>query len=259
MTDWVADARFALLDRLADTAGTIARRYFRTPFNVDRKDDASPVTVADRETEAAIRAILAKECPEDGIRGEEFGADRTDRSLVWVIDPIDGTKAFISGRPTFVTLVALLADGVPVLGLIDQPIVGDRWIGVAGRPTLHNGRPVETRRCPDLAEALLSATAPDMFGSEDEGAFLALKQRVRTATWGGDGYVYGLLASGFIDIVIEATMKLHDFAALVPVVEGAGGRITDWTGAALREDSDGRILAAGDPACHDAALAILKR
>lgn len=258
MTDWAADRRSTLLGRLADASGDIARRYFRTRFTVDRKADASPVTVADREAEAAIRAILAEECPDDGIRGEEFGADGADRSLVWIIDPIDGTKAFISGRPTFVTLIALLEDGVPVLGLIDQPVVGDRWIGIAGRPTLYNGQAAHTRPCPDLADAMLSTTAPDMFHDAEFEAFQAVKQRARTTTWGGDGYAYGLLASGFIDLVIEAKMKLHDFAALVPVIEGAGGRITDWDGAPLTAASDGRILAAGDSACHGAALSLLK-
>ncbi len=257
MTDWSTDRRAALLDELAAASGAIARRHFRTRFGVDRKADASPVTIADREAERAIRDILKREYPDDGVLGEEFGADGIDRRLVWVIDPIDGTKAFISGRPTFVTLIALLEDGVPVMGVIDQPIVGDRWIGIAGRPTLHNGKPVSARRCGRLEDALLAATAPDMFTGEDAVAFARLCRSVQVPTWGGDGYVYGLAASGFIDVVVDGTMKLHDYAALVPVVDGAGGRITDWQGQPLTTTSDGRILAAGDPACHAEALALL--
>ena len=257
MTDLSTDRRTGLLHTLADASGAIARRHFRTPFDVDRKADASPVTIADREAESAIRDILKRECPDDGVLGEEFGADGADRRLVWVIDPIDGTKAFISGRPTFVTLVALLEDGVPVMGVIDQPIVGDRWIGVAGRQTLHNGNPVSARRCARLADALMAATAPDMFAGDDALAFGRLCDSVQVATWGGDGYIYGLAASGFIDVVVDGTMKLHDYAALVPVIDGAGGRITDWHGQPLTMQSDGRIVAAGDPACHAAALALL--
>lgn len=245
-----------LAGRLADAAGAVVRRHFRTPLAVDDKPDMSPVTIADREAEAAVRALLAEEQPGHGIVGEEHGASNADAEYVWVIDPIDGTKAFITGRPLFGTLIALLHRGRPVLGLIDQPVIGDRWTGALGRPTLLNGAVALTRPCPGLAPAVLSTTSPDLFGDEF-ARFRRLADAVKLTTYGGDCYGYGLLAAGFIDIVAEVGLKLHDFAALVPIVEGAGGVITDWSGRGLHAGSDGRVLAAGDPRAHAEALARL--
>jgi histidinol phosphatase-like enzyme (inositol monophosphatase family) len=253
------DGLIDLAGRMADAAAAVTRHWFRRRPDVDTKADASPVTIADRQAEAAIRAILAAERPDDGIIGEEHGAERPDARHVWVIDPIDGTKAFITGKPTFGTLIALLEDGRPVLGVIDQAIVGDRWIGMTGRPTLFNGAPAATRSCPaDLDGALLAATAPDMFDTPPLwSAFDRVSKRCAATTWGADCYAYGLLASGFLDLVIEAHLKLYDYAALVPVIEGAGGVMTDWSGAALGRDSDGRVVAAGDRAAHATALDLL--
>ena len=248
-----------LAERLADAAGDVVRGHFRTGFAIDTKTDLTPVTVADRGAEARVREILAAERPHDGIIGEEYGAERTDAEWVWVIDPIDGTKAFVTGRPTFVNLIALLHHGTPVLGVINQPIVGDRWVGVHGVPTRHNGRPVSVRTCPNLDAAILSATSPDLFrpGAESD-AFARVADRVAVATYGGDGYVYGLLASGFLDLVVEATMQVYDFCALVPVVIGAGGWISDWWGQPMRPGSDGTIVASGDRRVYDAALTLLR-
>lgn len=245
--------------RLADVAGPIARRWFRQPVAVDQKADASPVTVADREVERAIRDLILAERPEDGIIGEEFGEHRAggETALVWVIDPIDGTRAFITGRPSFGTLIALLDTDVPVLGVIDQPVIGDRWIGAAGHDTTHNGRAVRTRACPDLAAATLSTTSPRLFGDSEQAAFGRLEAKARDTTFGGDCYQYGLLALGFLDLVVEAKHALYDFAALVPVVAGAGGCMTDWDGRPLRRGADGRVVAAGDARVHEAALALL--
>ena len=203
-----------------------------------------------------MRAVLAARFPAHGIAGEEFGTDRADARLCWVLDPIDGTRAFITGRPVFGTLVALLDDGVPVLGVIDQPITGERWIGLAGRPTRFRGPfggVAGTRACAALAEAELSATSPAMFGPH-RPAFDRLAGAVRRVSWGGDCYAYGLLALGQIDVIAEADMKPWDWAALVPVIEGAGGRVTDWAGAPLRADGDGLVLAVGDPALLGAAV-----
>ena len=203
-----------------------------------------------------MRAVLAARFPAHGIAGEEFGADRADARLCWVLDPIDGTRAFITGRPVFGTLVALLDDGVPVLGVIDQPITGERWIGLAGRPTRFRGPfggVAGTRACAALAEAELSATSPAMFGPH-RPAFDRLAGAVRRVSWGGDCYAYGLLALGQIDVIAEADMKPWDWAALVPVIEGAGGRVTDWAGAPLRAEGDGLVLAVGDPALLGAAV-----
>ena len=197
-----------------------------------------------------MRSVLATACPDDGILGEEDGLDRPDARLRWVVDPIDGTRAFITGRPTFGTLIGLLEDGVPVLGIIDQPVTGERWIGVRGEATRFTGGfggRAGTRSCPRLAEAELSCTDPSMFAA-DPAPWQRLAGAARRVSLGGDCYAYGLLALGQIDVIAEATLKVWDWAALVPVVEGAGGRMTDWQGAPLRADGDGRAVAVGDPA-----------
>ena len=244
----------ALADRLADAASTEIRRHYRQLVAIDDKDDASPVTIADREAERAIRDILAARRPDDGIIGEEHGTERGDAPLIWVIDPIDGTKAFVTGRPTFGTLIALLHDGSPVLGVIDQAVTGDRWIGAVGHPTRLNGLPCRTRACPSLDRAILATTAPEQFGEAGTAAFGRLRRDIRFPIYGGDCLNYGLLAGGFLDLVVEEGLNLYDFAALVPVVAGAGGVITDWQGHPLAAGAEGRVLAAGDRACHAAAL-----
>jgi histidinol phosphatase-like enzyme (inositol monophosphatase family) len=215
---------------------------------MEAKADASPVTQADRAAEAAIRAVLAKERPTEGIIGEEYGNEREDAERLWVIDPIDGTRSFIAGRPIFGTLIALIEEGSPVLGLIDQPIIGDRWLGMAGRPTLFNGAVARTRACGALALAHLATTGPAYFSAEERLRFEDVSAAARDTLWGGDCYNYALLASGHLDLVVEAGLKLHDFAALVPVVEGAGGRMCDWQGDPLHAGSNGEVVAAGDPA-----------
>jgi inositol-phosphate phosphatase / L-galactose 1-phosphate phosphatase / histidinol-phosphatase len=250
-------ARSALAEALADAAGAVIRPYFRQPIAVDDKSDTSPVTIADREAEQAMRALIAAEFPADGIFGEEFGTVREDAEWVWVLDPIDGTKSFISGIPLFGTLIALLHRGRPVLGIIDQPISHERWRGVAGQASTHNGNAIRARQCTDLAAATLFATAPDMFRGADAEAFARLKARAKLTRHGGDCYAYGLVASGFIDLVVEASLKPYDYCAIVPVVEGAGGAMTDWQGQPLGLASDGRVVAAGDRALHKAALALL--
>jgi inositol-phosphate phosphatase / L-galactose 1-phosphate phosphatase / histidinol-phosphatase len=244
--------------QLADAAASIQRRYFRTPVGVDTKPDRSPVTIADRESESAMRELIAKELPGHGIFGEEFGSEAVDAEFVWVLDPIDGTKSFITGRPLFGTLIGLLHGGRPVLGIIDQSILRERWVGCAGASTTHNGVPIRTRSCPALDGAVLYATTPAMFGRDpDRRAFDRVAERVGLVMFGGDCYAYGLLAMGFADLVVEAGLQPYDFVALVPVVEGAGGRLTDWHGAALGLGSDGRVIAAGDAGNHARAIAFL--
>ena len=250
-------ARSALAEALADAAGAVIRPYFRQPIAVDDKSDTSPVTIADREAEQAMRVLIEASFPADGIFGEEFGTIRQDAEWVWVLDPIDGTKSFISGIPLFGTLIALLHRGRPVLGIIDQPISRERWRGVAGQASTHNGDAIRARQCADLAAATLFATAPDMFRDADADAFARLKARAKLTRHGGDCYAYGLVASGFIDLVVEASLKPYDYCAIVPVVEGAGGAMTDWQGQPLGLASDGRVVAAGDRALHKAALALL--
>lgn len=244
------DKDIALAIRLADAAGDAIRPYFRSGLESERKHDASPVTIADRAAEETMRRILKAEVPRDGVIGEEFGEEAGSSNRSWVLDPIDGTVSFIAGRPIFGTLISLIVDGWPVLGVIDQPILGERWIGASGKPTLFNGKPVRTRACRELAQATLATTGPQYFNDHEGEHFMSLAAKTdhKRMMMGGDCYNYGLLASGHLDIVCEAGLKLHDWAALVPVVEGAGGTMCDWNGDPLHAASEGHVLAIGDPA-----------
>ena len=248
MTAPVDESHLAFADRLADAAGAVARRYFRRRIAVDDKDDASPVTIADREAEAAMRALIEERFPDHGIFGEEHGRVRADADYVWVLDPIDGTKSFICGAPLFGTLIALTWRGHPVLGVIDQPIARERWVGAEGQSSTFNGAAARTRRRAELREATLFCTTPDMFAGADAEAFQRLKTAVKLTRYGMDCYAYGLLASGFVDLVVESGLKPYDYCALVPVIAGAGGVMTDWQGGELGIGSDGRVVACGDPA-----------
>lgn len=250
----VTQADIDLAQRLADAAGAAVRPYFRAPHGLEVKADHSPVTLADREAEAAMRTLIEAAFPDDAIIGEEYGAKPGTSGRAWVLDPVDGTRAFVSGRPVFGTLIGLMIDGWPMLGVIDQPILKERWLGVIGQPTLFNGAPAHTRACASLAGAALATTSPHLFDGHEVEHFLALANAVaggkmrQGPIYGGDCYNYGCLASGHLDIVVEAGLKIHDFAALVPVVEGAGGRMCDWAGDPLTADSVGQVIAAGDPA-----------
>jgi inositol-phosphate phosphatase / L-galactose 1-phosphate phosphatase / histidinol-phosphatase len=245
----VRDADIQLIVRLADAAGAAIRPLFRADFAHEAKADSSPVTEADRAAEAAIRAILDKTCPTDAIIGEEFGEKDGTSGRTWVLDPIDGTISFMAGRPIFGTLIALLQDGFPVLGVIDQCISGERWVGVTGRETTLNGKAATTRRCRQLADMVLASSGPQYFDDHSAEHFMALAAKTnRRTVWGGDCYNYGLLAVGHVDLVVETGLKLHDFAALVPVVEGAGGTMCDWAGEPLHAASEGHVIALGDPA-----------
>jgi inositol-phosphate phosphatase/L-galactose 1-phosphate phosphatase/histidinol-phosphatase len=251
------DAFLALALKLADAAGEAVRPYFRTPLVIDDKADLSPVTAADRTAEQAMRLLIETRFPDHGIVGEEFGRIREDAEFVWTLDPIDGTKSFISGVPLFGTLIALTRRKRPILGVIDQPISRERWAGAAGRPTTLNGIEIRCRTCPALASATLFATTPDMFKASEAAAFARVSNTVKLTRFGADCYAYGLLAAGFIDLVLEAGLKPYDFCPMAPIIEGAGGVVTDWRGADLALASDGRVLAAGDRRAHEAALALL--
>lgn len=252
------DAEIALAHRLADAAGAAIRPWFRVAA-FERKGDKSPVTEADRAAEAAMRAILEAEFPRDGIIGEEYGIAAGSTGRDWVLDPIDGTTGFVAGRPLFGTLIALAVEGFPVLGLIDQPILGERWVGVIGQPTRFNGRTVRTRPCASLAEAAIATTGPHYFSDHDGEHFMALAARTdhKRMVMGGDCYNYAMLAGGHLDIVCEANLKVYDWAAHVPIIEGAGGTVCDWNGEPLREGATGHVLALGDPARLDDAVEAL--
>ena len=191
----------------------------------------TPVTAADRAAEAAMRGMIESRFPDHGIVGEEYGRVREDADFVWVLDPIDGTKSFISGVPLFGTLIALTRAGRPILGIIDQPISHERWVGAAGGRSTLNGAAIRCRVSPGLETATLFATTPDMFRGPDAEGFARVSAAVKLTRFGADCYAYGLLAAGFIDLVLEASLKPYDFCAIVPIVEGAGGIATDWRGA----------------------------
>ncbi|MBL6957674.1 MAG: histidinol-phosphatase [Rhodospirillales bacterium] len=244
--------------RLADAVRPIALRYFRQPVDVAAKDDDSPVTIADQKAETAMRALIEETYPDHGILGEEHGGVRTDAAYLWVLDPIDGTQSFVTGKPLFGTLIALLKDGVPILGVMDMPALDERWIGARGQTTTYNGAPVKVRPCTDLKQAWIYATSPHMFPEGDFEAFEALRKQCRRTIYGAECYAYGLLANGQVDLVVESTMQPYDFCALVPIVEGAGGMITDWAGGALKLETDGRVAAAGDAGLHEKAINVLK-
>jgi histidinol phosphatase-like enzyme (inositol monophosphatase family) len=257
-----ADSLVAAGEAAAAAAAAVIRPYFRAPLAVEQKADQSPVTLADRAAEKAMRAVLAERFPDHGLLGEEFGHERPDARFCWVLDPIDGTRAFITGRPLFGTLIALLDAGRPVFGLIDQPVTGERWIGLAGERTRFSGPfggRAGCRPCASLGAAELSCTLLEMFGTEEAVRFSRLQSACRRITWGGDCYSYGLLALGQIDVIAEASLKLWDWAALVPIVEGAGGRLTDWQGRTLAPGATGEVLAVGDPALLGPALTLLTR
>ncbi len=246
-----------LVAGIADAVSPISLDYFRQSIDIEHKADDSPVTIADREIETAIRQLIDHHHPDHPVLGEEHGGEAVTEGPLWVIDPIDGTKSFVAGIPLYGTLIAHVLDGRPVVGAIDMPALRERWFGVAGRRTTLNDRPCRTSGCTELATARVATTSIDMFAGEDRKRFDALSAAARHRQFGGDCYLYGILASGGLDLVVEAMLKPHDVAALVPVVEGAGGVMTDWRGNPLTVVSDGWVIAAATPELHAQAVAHL--
>ena len=244
-----------LANHLADEAGGIIRPYFRSSFDIETKDDESPVTMADKAVEKRLRSILEEYRPDDGIIGEEYGTQESKNQYDWVLDPIDGTKSFIAGRPIFGTLIALCENGVPILGIIDQPILNERWIGAKGIPTSFNYEFINTSACSHLSKARIGSTDPHYL----KGNLAAtLHEASGMMLWGGDAYSAGLLAMGNLDVMIESGTQTYDYAALPPIIEGAGGHMCDWNGKPLTIESDGNLIALGDIALKDQLLDILK-
>ncbi len=246
--------------KLADTSGPILRSYFRSGCAQEDKADLSPVTLADREAEAALRELIHSTYPQHGFVGEETGSVSADSEYCWVIDPIDGTRNFITGKPIFGTLIALLHHRQPVLGVIDCPITQERWLGSRSAFTVMNNQPVSVdKNIKPLNACILSTTSPNLFKGSRKESFERLLGEVKYATFGSDCYAYGLLASGYLDLVVESGLKTHDVMALIPIIKGAGGIITDWQGKPVRfgqEETD--VLAAANAMLHGKALAILE-
>ncbi len=249
----------ALANAMADAVRPVIRRHFRTRIAVDAKDDASPVTVADREAEQTMRDMIAARFPSHGIRGEEFGLHQPHSEFVWVLDPIDGTKSFVSGSLAFGTQIALLHHGLPVLGLIDQPITGERWLGRAGEPTLFNGASVKTSDTARLAEVVLYTSAPDHFGTAQRARYDRLAGQVRFSRASHDCYAARLLALGTVDLLVEGNVHDYDILPQLPIIQGAGGIVTDWEGRPLTDAAlFDTVLMAANPQLHAKALAALR-
>jgi len=244
---------------LADAAKPVAMAYFRNRIEVEHKSDLSPVTVADREVERIMREKITRQYPDHGILGEEHGLENSNFPETWVLDPIDGTKSFITGMPTFGTLIAYLKQGRPVISVIDMPAMDERWLGVEGKTTTRNSEPCQTSSCKELSKANIYSTSPDCFSSHELDVFNIVSQSALLRRFGGDCYSYGLLASGYIDAVMEASLEPYDYLALVPVIEGAGGVITDWKGKPLSEHSDGRVVAAATVELHAEILRLIRK
>ncbi|MDX2264660.1 MAG: histidinol-phosphatase [Hyphomicrobiales bacterium] len=252
----------SFMHALADASAEAILPLFRAGAGVHNKDTAGfdPVTDADRAAERAMRALIAERFPDDGVLGEEYGAANPGASRRWVLDPIDGTRAFIAGMPIWGTLIGLVEDGRPTLGMMNQPFTGERFWGAAsGSRWRRDGREaaLQTRRCDGLDAAVLVATTPDMFAAGEEAeTFERISRAARLRRFGGDCYAYCLLAMGFVDVVMEANLKPYDILPLSPIIEGAGGVVTGWDGG---PPASSRVLASGDPRLHDAVLRLINR
>jgi len=254
----------AFVDKLADASGEALLPFFRTSLTVENKSRGGgafdPVTAADRAAEVAMRALIRRTFPEHGIMGEEFGSERNDAEYVWVLDPIDGTKSFISGMPAWGTLIALTRFGEPVYGMMHQPFTRERFTGDGGAAHYRgpaDSRELRVRPCKDLADAVLFTTSPLLMSASDREMFARVESAVRLSRYGGDCYAYCMLAAGHIDLVIESELKPHDVIPLIPIINGAGGIVTTWDGGPA--ERGGRVVVAGDRRVHEAAMAMLTR
>jgi myo-inositol-1(or 4)-monophosphatase len=262
----------AFVERLAQVSGEVILPFFRSAIRAEDKSQGGvfdPVTEADRGAEAAMRRLIGQTFPAHGVIGEEYGSDRPEAEYVWVLDPIDGTKSFVSGLPTWGTLIGLMNRGQPVYGMMAQPFTRERFYGDGKRassrtlapthgdapPTEWATRSLHTRACASLAEATLMTTSPMLIQEADRAAYARVESKVRLTRYGGDCYAYCALAAGFVDLVIETNLKPHDVVALAPIIEGAGGVVTTWDGE--NAANGGRIIAADDRAVYDQARRLL--
>lgn len=253
------EAILEVAEKAAREAEKISLAYFQEAVDVDYKGDESPVTIADRETETVLRNVIGDAFPDHGIFGEEHGKQNMDAEYIWVLDPIDGTKSFITGIPLFGMLISVVKDGLPLAGMVNMPALKETYFGVVGKETRdQTGTDLKVRSCDKLSEALCFIGEADKMFEGASGLYEKIQQKTRLARFGYDCYPYTRLAAGKIDVMIERNLQPYDFCALVPVVEGAGGVITDWDGNQLTLDSDGDVLACGDPRTHAEMLALIR-
>ena len=244
---------------LCDESEKIIKQYFRKSINIENKEDESPVTIADKNTELKIRELITNKYPNHGILGEEFKSKDTESEFTWVIDPIDGTRSFIAGHKDFGTLIALLHKKKPIIGIINCPMHKERWVGINGRATTMNGQRVKTSNKNTLNQSYLSSTGLYMFENDNfKKGFERVIDKTRYHRFGGDCYNYGMVASGYIEIVIENMLKVHDYMALIPIIEGAGGKITDKFGELINFNSDGSVVVSANEKLHTQIIDILK-
>ena len=257
MTDSIGRDVVEFAHILADAAGEIVRAAARSRRVVHRKADASPVTEIDRAVELRLREMIAAHYPGHGVIGEEFGDDRRGAGQVWVLDPIDGTKAFMAGLPVYGTLIGLARAGRPVLGIIEQPVTRERWTGIDGDGTWYNGERAHAGACRRLSDALVCTTSHEYYEGEDADAFGRIVSGSRWMVYGGNCLAFAQVACGFVDVALETNVGVYDYCALVPVVENAGGVMTGWRGEPLTIEpaKGGRIMASGNRVLHEAAMA----
>jgi histidinol phosphatase-like enzyme (inositol monophosphatase family) len=248
---------------LARAAADASLPLFRTGAEIEDKNaggPCDPVTLADRNAEAAMRRLIAERYPDHGVIGEEYGEDRPDAEHVWVLDPVDGTRAFVAGLPLWTTLIGLKVAGAPSVGVVAQPYLDEIFVGgPSGARLMRAGSetPLAVRTCPNLNDAVIATTDPDIFTGAELGAWRQVRAAARLARLGCDAYAYAMVAAGHVDLVAETGLKEWDWTALVPLVKAAGGHVTDWLGG--EAGTDGRVLAVGDAALTDQALVALKR
>ena len=249
------------VDDLATASGQAILPFFRTHLTAHDKSlggPFDPVTEADRAAETVMRRMIGEAFPDHGIVGEEFGSERADAEFVWVLEPIDGTRAFMAGVPLWGTLIGLCRNGTPACGVMNQPFLGERYFGDGGHATLTGPKgtsTLTTRRCRSLDDAILSTTSPRLFGEAELADFERVERAAKLTRFGYDCYAYAMLAAGHIDLVVEAGLKPYDIVALIPIIEGAGGTVTSWDGGSAA--SGGTVVASGDPRLHDEALRLL--
>ncbi|MBS1182315.1 MAG: hisN1 [Proteobacteria bacterium] len=250
----------AFFDQLADVASAAIMPHFRTALAVENKLEGAfdPVTIADKAGEMAMRELIAATYPDHGILGEEFGNTGLDRDHVWVLDPVDGTRSFIAGIPLWGTLIGLRVGGRAAQGMMAQPFTGERFYG-DGASALYSGpggeRPLRTRPCGDISQATLFTTSLRAFSGAEQEAYLSVERQAKLARYSADCYAYCMVAAGQADLVIEAGLQPYDITALIPVIEGAGGVVTSWTGGSATDG--GQVVASGDPRLHDQVLKLL--